>query len=42
MNGRQSWASGRNATPNTRRNAPNAATFVPADMNAVTQVGAPW
>ena len=27
---------------NTRSRAPNAATFVPADMNAVTHVGAPW
>ena len=29
-------------TLNTRMNAANAATFVPADMNAVTAVGAPW
>src|SRR5207253_3809701 len=40
--GCQSLASAWNPTLNTRRNAPNAATFVPADMNAVTQVGAPW
>ena len=31
-----------NATVNTRRIAPNAATFVQAAMNAVTEVGAPW
>ena len=30
------------AVVNTRRNAANAATFVAADMNAVTGVGAPW
>ena len=40
--GRQSSTSGLNPTLNTRRKAPNAATLVPADMNAVTQVGAPW
>ena len=42
MKGRQSEASEKKATWNTRRKAANAATFVPADMNAVTQVGAPW
>src|SRR5436309_10264028 len=41
-NGRQSCTYGWKATLNTRRNAANAATFVPADMNAVTLVGAPW
>src|SRR5919198_6015911 len=41
-NGFQSQMSGERATSNTRRNAPNAATFVAADMNAVTHVGAPW
>src|SRR5438067_4932864 len=40
--GRQSQMSGESALSNTRRNAPNAATFVPALMNAVTHVGAPW
>src|SRR5438046_10584711 len=40
--GFQSHVNGLNATMNTRRNAPNAATFVPALMNAVTHVGAPW
>src|SRR5438552_14113674 len=40
--GRQSQISGESALSNTRRNAPNAATFVPALMNAVTHVGAPW
>ena len=40
--GRQSAARPPKATLNTRRNAANAATFVPADMKAVTQVGAPW
>src|SRR5690348_10138206 len=41
-NGRQSHWSGPKATKNTRTNAPKAATLVPADMNAVTEVGAPW
>src|SRR2546430_2098170 len=41
-NGFQSHTSGESATSNTRRNAAKAATFVPADMNAVTHVGAPW
>ena len=27
---------------NTRMNAANAATLVPADMKPVTAVGAPW
>src|SRR5437762_7678028 len=40
--GRHSTTSGLNPTLNTRRNAPNAATFVPALMKAVTHVGAPW
>ena len=39
--GCQSQPSGWNATLNTRMNAAKAATFVPADMNAVTAVGAP-
>ena len=34
--------SGWNATSRTRISARNAATFVAADMNAVTGVGAPW
>src|SRR2546421_8808656 len=42
MNGVQSQASGLNAVSNTRISAANAATFVAADMNAVTAVGAPW
>ena len=42
MNGVQSHASGLNAVSNTRISAANAATFVAADMNAVTGVGAPW
>src|SRR5437764_15128451 len=42
MNGVQSQASGWNAVSNTRIRAANAATFVAADMNAVTAVGAPW
>jgi len=40
--GCQSQASGWNATLKMRMNAANAATFVPADMNAVIAVGAPW
>src|SRR5206468_11519496 len=40
--GFQSHVSGLNATMNTRSSAPKAATFVPALMNAVTHVGAPW
>src|SRR2546430_17251791 len=40
--GFQSHASGDRAARNTRRNAPNAATLVPADMNPATLVGAPW
>ena len=40
--GVQSQPSGWKATLKTRMNAANAATFVPADMNAVTAVGAPW
>src|SRR5919197_6196046 len=42
MNGVQSHASGLNAVSNTRIRAAKAATFVAADMNAVTAVGAPW
>src|SRR5438105_959613 len=42
MNGVQSHWSGLNAVSNTRIRAANAATFVAADMNAVTAVGAPW
>ena len=40
--GAQSHASAWNATSSTRISAANAATFVAADMNAVTGVGAPW
>src|SRR4030042_704150 len=40
--GVQSQPSGWNATLNTRMNAANAATLRPADMKAVTAVGAPW
>src|SRR5439155_4233752 len=40
--GCQSHASGLNAVSNTRMSAANAATFVAADMKAVTAVGAPW
>ena len=39
--GVQFQAIGWKATSNTRINAMNAATFVAADMNAVTGVGAP-
>src|SRR3954463_13511122 len=42
MNGVQSHCSGANATLNTRSSAANAATFVAADIYAVTGVGAPW
>src|SRR5204863_118055 len=42
MNGVQSHASGLNAVSNTRISAANAATFVAADMDAVTGGGAPW
>src|SRR3990170_5974308 len=42
MNGAHSHWSGNNATMNRRSSAANAATFVPALMNAVTGVGAPW
>ena len=42
ITGFQSHARGEKATMNTRTSAPKAATFVPADMNAVTHVGAPW
>src|SRR5438132_12165279 len=42
MKGVQSHASGLNAVSKTRISAANAATFVAADMNAVTAVGAPW
>src|SRR5438309_11377328 len=42
MNGVQSQASGLNAVSNTRIRAAKAATFVAADMKAVTAVGAPW
>src|SRR5437773_10175400 len=42
MNGVQSHASGLNDVSNTLMSAANAATFVAADMNAVTAVGAPW
>ena len=41
MTGRQSQASGERHV-STRISAANAATFVAADMNAVTGVGAPW
>ena len=42
ITGVQSHVSGWNATSRTRISARNAATFVAADMNAVTGVGAPW
>ena len=42
ITGCQSHVSGWNATISTRINATKAATFVAADMNAVTGVGAPW
>src|ERR671919_1089550 len=40
--GRRSQETGPRAVVNTLRSAANAATFVPAAMNAVTGVGAPW
>ncbi len=40
--GRQSSVRGCRATLSTRMSAANAATLVPADMKAVTAVGAPW
>ncbi len=42
MIGRQSHDEPPNATKNTRSSARNAAALVPAAMNAVTGVGAPW
>jgi hypothetical protein len=40
--GCQSHVIGWNEMLNTRMRAANAATLVPADMKAVTAVGAPW
>src|SRR5437879_953726 len=42
ITGVQSHVSGWNDTSSTRARARNPATFVAADMNAVTGVGAPW
>ena len=42
ISGRQSHDAPPNATKNTRSSAPKAAALVPAAMNAVTGVGAPW
>ena len=42
MVGRQSHDAPPKATKNTRISATNAAALVPAAMNAVTGVGAPW
>ena len=42
ISGRQSHDAPPNATKSTRMSATTAAALVPAAMNAVTGVGAPW